>query len=171
MSGEDLETIRKEILEQNDRGAAITAFAFLDETLCRAIKGKFIPLSNSKTKAILSGAGPLGTFEARVAIAYALDPLTDNMSSEMKLIARIRNKFAHRMQPILFSDREVMELCDEMPSGKFEDDDESWTRDPRNKYVSACMLLISVLALMETERIERETTELERSIAEQSEPK
>lgn len=171
MSAEDMEAIRREILEQTDRGAAITAFAFLDETLRRAIQGKFIPLSASRQKALFTGTGPLGTFDARVDIAHALDLITSAMSSEMKLIARIRNKFAHQMHPLQFAEKEIKELCGNLPSGKFEGEAEDWKRDPRNKYVSACMFLITVLALMDVERIDRETMALQRSLAERSEPK
>ena len=165
----DYRAITEEIQKQTDRGAAIIGAALVDDVLARAILGKFIPLSSTKKKALFGG-GPLGTYEAKIDLAYALGLLTDLMVADLKVIGNIRNKFAHRPTTVGFSDKDIMDLCSCLKTGQI-DKDEDWVKDPRNIYTAACTTLVAVLAIIEVDRIDEETRALERSLAQRLEPK
>ncbi len=162
--------IIEEIEAQTDRGAAIIGAALVDDVLARAILGKFIPLSSSKKKALFGGSGPLGTYEAKIDLAYALGLLTDVMAADLKLIGTIRNKFAHRPTAIEFSGKDIADLCSNLKTSQI-DKDEDWVRDPRNQYIAACTTLVAVLSMIEMDRVDEETKALERSLDERLEPK
>jgi DNA-binding MltR family transcriptional regulator len=166
----DYRAIIEEIEKQTDRGAAIIGAALVDDVLARAILGKFISLSSTKKKALFGGSGPLGTYQAKIDLAYALGLLTDAMATDFKLIGSVRNKFAHRPTAIGFSDKDIADLCSNLKTGQI-DKEEDWVKEPRNMYIAACTTLVAVLTLIEVDRIDEETMVLERSLAERLEPK
>jgi DNA-binding MltR family transcriptional regulator len=141
----EYETILKEMMAETDRGAAIIAFSFVDEHLEQSIRSQFVPLSKSKTKALFSG--PLATFEAKVQIGYALGLFSDKILSDLSLIAQIRNKFAHRLLSIKFSDPNVRELCNNLALGKPKTDVAPQFREPRGRYILACCMLMVVILI------------------------
>ncbi len=59
-------------------------------------------LSNNIRSSLFDGYGPLGSFSARIDLAFALDIITDNERSNCRVIKDIRNDFAHstEMKPL-----------------------------------------------------------------------
>lgn len=105
----DPETIR-EIDRQEDRGAAVIAGAYLEDFLFSAIKERFTddaPVVN----AFFSGMGPLATFNAKIEMAYLLRIVSKECRAKMHTIRRVRNEFAHNLQPLNFETPHIRDMC------------------------------------------------------------
>ena len=58
-----------------------------------------------------SGTGPLATFNAKIEMAYLLKIATKECRRVMHVIRRIRNEFAHSVEPIAFDDPKIKDMC------------------------------------------------------------
>ena len=61
-----------ECTEQTDRAAAILLGAELDELLLKILQKRFLPKSKKNTIDLLFSTGPLGSFAAKIEIAFRL---------------------------------------------------------------------------------------------------
>jgi mannitol operon repressor len=103
--GEFLEVFNKE----TERGAALTAAAFLDDLLQKVIEAFLI--KNKSGEALSDGFNaPLGTLSSRIAACHAMGLISDEEFQECELIRKIRNAFAHKMK-MSFSAEPVRALC------------------------------------------------------------
>ena len=55
--------------------------------------------------------GPLATFNAKIELAYLVKIVTKECRRQLHLIRRIRNKFAHTLEPITFEDAQIKDMC------------------------------------------------------------
>jgi DNA-binding MltR family transcriptional regulator len=94
------EELRKAIArftKQGDRGTALVATAWLDDALEVRIRAAFRP-DKGTADDVFRPDGPLGSFAARIKIAYLLDLIEPFARKDLDCIRRIRNDFAHRAQ-------------------------------------------------------------------------
>lgn len=92
----------------NETQIVIVGTAYLDNILYEMLSGFLI--SNSKTvKKMLDHRGILGTFSAKVDMLYALGFLRKIIKSDLEVVCRIRNEFAHNMS-ISFQDENIINL-------------------------------------------------------------
>ena len=84
----------KEINDQTDRGAALIVATWLDEELRAAIKTRFVNSDFNETR-VFEGNGPLSTFSSKIDIGYSLGLLSKQNYSDLTIIRKIRNDFAH----------------------------------------------------------------------------
>ena len=91
----------KEIPKQRDRGAAIVATAILEEHLLMAIQAR-IERHDHTEKKMLNSDGPLSSFAARIDFGLLLGVYSEPLQRRLHVIRRIRNNFAHNMQPTSF---------------------------------------------------------------------
>jgi hypothetical protein len=83
----------QELHAESDRGMALSGTAYLDDRL-----GKLITAYLCETnvdKLMHEGNSPLGTFSARIAMAHALGLIGDKERSELNMLRKLRNLFAH----------------------------------------------------------------------------
>jgi hypothetical protein len=77
---EEYRTLFEEMQNANDRVAAVSSAAWVDDTLAAALSTRFVKMGKTWTDRVFDGAGaPLGTFSAKIVIGYALGlfgPLT-----------------------------------------------------------------------------------------------
>lgn len=83
-----LETLRTE----TDRGCAVLASTFLDASLEEYFRSRLVAQPPAR---LFEDGGPLGTFFARVELAFALGMLSDDERTDLHLVRGIRNSFAH----------------------------------------------------------------------------
>jgi hypothetical protein len=107
--GLDPDTI-DEIEKQNDRGAAIIAGALLEDFVVDAIKTRLLP-DEKVIDQFLTGMGPLATFSAKIDMAYLLKIVTSDCRRVMHIIRRVRNEFAHGLQPLSFETPRIQDMC------------------------------------------------------------
>ena len=67
-----------------------------------------------KKKRLFRPEGPLGSFSARIDLAYALGLIGKKAARDLHLIRKIRNDFAHDPKTIMFDDDRVAKRCSEL---------------------------------------------------------
>src|SRR3974377_107605 len=98
----------KEVDKQSDRGAAIIACAIVDELLTRALQKPLILTSEVKDKLFSNERnGPLATFSNKIDLGFATGLLNSKVRSDLRNIRRVRNRFAHRLDPLEFKEAEI----------------------------------------------------------------
>jgi hypothetical protein len=106
----------KEIQSASDRVAAISATAFLDDSLGVALRDRFISIGRDCEDRIFSRLGaPLGT-SAKILMGYALGVFGPLTRKDLDIIRKVRNSFAHTALPIDFDDSELIKKCKELTS-------------------------------------------------------
>jgi hypothetical protein len=120
-SADDVTAFLEELKTQTDRGAAVIAAAVLDEILQMLLVARFIEIGSERKDAIFTKIGaPLSSFSAKIELAFALGIMSNEARLACHLIRDIRNKFAHRIEPLLFDHPEVAGIIDSrvLPSVK-----------------------------------------------------
>jgi hypothetical protein len=93
---EDFEEFIKEFGSESDRAAVILGAAKIDQLLHELLERYLLPSPVSEDT-LFSNNGPLGTFSAKVDLAYRLGLIDAQFSKSIHLIRRIRNSFAHEV--------------------------------------------------------------------------
>jgi DNA-binding MltR family transcriptional regulator len=106
------ETFLDEVRDESDRAAAILGGAVLDEILSQFIRSFLIDSPDAVQ--LLSDSGPLGTFRARIDLAFALGLISKRIQRDLHLIRKIRNDFAHRPHGWTFGRPEIADRCNEI---------------------------------------------------------
>ena len=137
--GEFLDIFNKE----TDRGAALTAAAFLDQTLYEILKSFFLDVNESQE--LLEGGGAvLGTFSARINMCYCLGLIQENEYRELNIFRKIRNEFGHKWKNISFETQKINDLCFNLPwVGSIEL--KEYSLKARNRFNFAVVILLTDL--------------------------
>jgi DNA-binding MltR family transcriptional regulator len=94
----------------------IIGAAALDNALELALLTKMRHLNRDMKDRIFDGYGPLSSFAAKIDIAYALQIIPHEFYDSLRIINRIRVKFAHSKQFLSFKDHEISAMIDSLPS-------------------------------------------------------
>lgn len=109
-TAEDLATFVEELKAETDRGLPLVATAFIDELLRETLRA-FLGANPSTAKLLDEGNAPLGTFSSRTEACRALGLIDDFEYSEITLLRKIRNEFAHARHGMNFTQARVQGLC------------------------------------------------------------
>jgi hypothetical protein len=104
----------KEIEGERDRGAALIAGAWVDERLSQTIKLLLRPATadaNKSHNALFKPPGGLTSNFSRIHLGYLLQLYPIAVLDLLVTVSEIRNKFAHKTEPISFSSPGVIEKC------------------------------------------------------------
>lgn len=95
-----------------DATFVLTISAAVEQALELAISTHFV-LDHEGAQRMFDDSqnGPLGTFAAKIKIAYALGIFTKEMKEEIDIIRRIRNAFAHSKNRLSFSSPQIAQAC------------------------------------------------------------
>ena len=112
-SDDEMTEIIVGLVDGDDRTAAIMGAAYLEYGLGLLIKAAFRPLGTQEEGRIFDGAqgGILGTFSAKIRIAYAMKLLHRNPYKALLLINDIRNVFAHSLNVVDFRNPLIIDDC------------------------------------------------------------
>ncbi len=94
--------------ETNERSIAILGGTFLEMTL-EHILYAFLPEDKEVNK-LFDFNSPLGNFSSKIQMAYSLGLIEKTVKSDLNLIRKIRNKFAHEMF-LDFEDNQIESWC------------------------------------------------------------
>jgi DNA-binding MltR family transcriptional regulator len=101
------------------RVTAIICTAYIENHIVELIRDRMPGLTPSLTKSLFNDVhGPLGTVGSKIDMAQALGAINENTASDARLIARIRNRFAHELHVEDFDHRRVRDLVDVLLSWK-----------------------------------------------------
>jgi hypothetical protein len=116
-SKEQVKAFVEEVKTQSDRGTAIVATAILDELLALIISARFIELSSERRDTLFTRMGaPLSSFSAKIEVAFALRTINNDARLALHLLRDVRNKFAHRVEPLTFDHPEVAKIIEDRVS-------------------------------------------------------
>lgn len=95
-----LEEFHKLFNEQgvvDERAIAIVGVTFLDSVLEHTLINFMIDDEKEASK-LLGLDRPLGTFSSRITAAYCLGLICKTVRDDLRIVGRVRNKFAHELQ-------------------------------------------------------------------------
>lgn len=93
--------------KESDRACVIMAAAALDEGLKLLIESSLIK-NPSSFDCLFDGANaPLQSFSSKIDLAYSLGLISTEFSSDLHIIRKIRNGFAHNLTGCSFGDQSV----------------------------------------------------------------
>lgn len=98
--------------EGDDRAIVIIGGSFLDMIL-EHILVAFFPEDDSEVDILFKLAQPLGTYGNKVRMAYSLGLIEKTIKDDLKLIGKIRNRFAHDLYAS-FDDQQIQSWCKEL---------------------------------------------------------
>ena len=107
----------EELRAESPRASAILAAAYLDAWLRFLLECAL--LDDRKAADRLLGSEqdpdrPLSSFGARISAAYCLGLISKQESEDLRLVSRVRNRFAHRAHGYSFEDPEIVGWCDSL---------------------------------------------------------
>lgn len=94
------EDLPVELVGYSDRACAIVAGAILETLLERLLRKSMVP---NTTEVLFAKYGPLNSFAAKIDLARALGLITRVEVDDLHRIRRIRNEFAHSLEPMSFT--------------------------------------------------------------------
>lgn len=107
------------LAKENDRGAALTAAAFMDNALLHILTGFLADVP--ATKQLLTGfSAPLATFSARSRLVLSLGLVDGETFGAIETTRRIRNRFAHGWDDLSFEDDGLRSLVETLPQTELE---------------------------------------------------
>lgn len=110
---EEVMTFRKSITAETDRGAVLMAAAFLDDKLKLLLQQRMVQ-DKKLGRQVFEFNGPLGTFSARINLAYLFGIIPKNAVRDLHTIRAIRNQFAHHASPLSYEDEKIAPLCNRL---------------------------------------------------------
>ncbi|MDB5311620.1 MAG: hypothetical protein JWO38_5822 [Gemmataceae bacterium] len=95
--------------EENDRALAVLGASYLDMQLEHVLI-TFLVDDEKEVGELLRYDQPLGTFSGRVRMAYCLGLIPRPVFDDLRLVARVRNKFAHDLYAT-FANEQIRSWC------------------------------------------------------------
>jgi DNA-binding MltR family transcriptional regulator len=130
---------RKALTPETDRGCALMAAAFLDETLKELLKANLVNDTKLAHK-VFDASGPLGSFSSRIDMAYLLGLIPKNALRDLHVLRKIRNDFAHVSDNLSFETPNISDRCSDLFFIG-----EPVNRPPRAQFVSAMMSIVGMI--------------------------
>lgn len=138
-TAEDLAKFVAELKRETDRGLPLVGAALIDDRLTETLRSFFCE-SPSASKLIDDANAPLGTFSSRTEMCFALGLIDEHEYTEIGLIRKVRNEFAHAKHGITFSSPRVQGLCSSLKSDLPQGADYP-LQDPRFRFTNAVVCL------------------------------
>ncbi len=136
---QDLAIFVEELKKETDRGLPLVGTALIDEKLHDTLNAFFI--ESKSTKNILTGSNaPLGTFSAKIGLCFSLGLIDECEYSEINLIRKIRNKFAHAKHGISFESDRIRSYCNSLESDSPQDSNYP-VNEPRFRLTNAIVCI------------------------------
>lgn len=101
---EAFETLTSELKKESDRGCVVLAIAWIEDDLTRLLKGYCLPSIQAQEHEdeVFGVSSPVGTFSAKINLAYRLGLIRPPVRKCLHLCRRMRNDFAHRSSRLSF---------------------------------------------------------------------
>ncbi len=102
-----------EFQKETDRGAAVLGAAYVDQALEHLLRKRLLGGKKLKDE-LLSTDKPLGSFSARIKVAFAVGALNKTAYHDLEIIRRIRNEFAHQTMGFSFQNPGIASRCQQL---------------------------------------------------------
>jgi DNA-binding MltR family transcriptional regulator len=138
----DIKAIYDEIDAQTDRGAAIIAAAILDDFLSDLIKKRLVLTPKIEQRIFNFDTGGLASeYTQKIDLAFSIGLFNQKIFEDLRLIGKIRNRFAHKIDPITFSDPEIAAWCQTLHN-------KGIGKTPRDKYLISFLRISTILLIL-----------------------
>ena len=150
--------IEAELSQETDRGVALIGGALVEDALEQAIKQCLRPgktgLPKNALGQLFRPGGPLGSFDAKINLAYVNRIVGRRTHRWLLCIKDIRNKFAHSvlihdakhaMRPVRFETQKIKDLCGNLPLAS----NEAQPLSARERFLKSVTVLIAGFAIHE----------------------
>lgn len=107
---------------ESDRGAVLVGVAFLDEALTELLKACFVTdhsVQEQSVQSLFKVNGPLVSFWAKTNFANALGILSPHLFSDLEIIRKLRNRFAHQKDLADFNAADVGKVLEPLSTTPF----------------------------------------------------
>ncbi len=109
---ENAVSLGQAIANETDRGAVILLSTAVEDVLTLRLKSEMVTLNSDETKSIFGTESILGSFSAKIKMAYALGFIDREITRVCDLVREMRNACAHCGRAISFADKELGDvLC------------------------------------------------------------
>jgi DNA-binding MltR family transcriptional regulator len=143
----DIEAILDELKDENDRAVALVGASLVEHTLQEAIRSVLRPFDdkdNAELKdRIFGNRGIFSGLSAKILGAFVLSIIGKQAQRDLELINKIRNTFAHDMNPLDFSNAGIKSRCSELQIRK----NSLAVGNPRREYLLAVQMYSAALNL------------------------
>lgn len=95
---------------ESDKGFLLSASAYLELIIERCVRAYL--LMSPASKRLLRRDGPFGTHSARVDLCFCVGIVDEHESETLRILANLRNKFAHQFMADLTSKEAFNEVLD-----------------------------------------------------------
>ncbi|WP_439893221.1 hypothetical protein ACS7SF_25360 (plasmid) [Ralstonia sp. 25C] len=130
---------RELMATESDRGCGLMGASYVDNRLEELLK-KRLRLNSDLKARMFDYSGPLGSFSARINMAYAIGLLPGNLRTELHVIRDIRNVFAHSAAHLTFDTPEIAKLAARLKAHFREETDPA-----RKKFVTSTVGITAYL--------------------------
>lgn len=161
LTSEDEESAIRELNDSSPRAKAIVGATVLENRLTYALSPLF-PINGETKKNLFKDTGPLGNFDTKSKVAYAIGIISKAALQDITKVVEIRNKFAHRLGISDFHHKDIRpiamglgliethvrplgepdEIAKDIKLRLFEADREAHFADPERRYLLTIRLII-----------------------------
>jgi hypothetical protein len=113
-TAEQIQAAVREIREQTDRGSVIVGAAMIEEMLAVVLQSRMTEMNRTHYDAFFGLTGPGGSLSNKIELLYGLGLCNESFYGLLHNIRSIRNKFAHRIEPLTFDDPLIAPLVDKL---------------------------------------------------------
>jgi len=96
---------------ESDRAVAILAAVYLENCLEEYLRLRLV--EGAGLERLFNPLGPLGGFSAKIELAFAVGLLPVSVRDDLRRINKVRNLFAHKLDPQTFDSPDIKALCDQ----------------------------------------------------------
>ena len=139
------ESFEKEYSRTDDRSTAILLSAYLD--ICLEVLLRECIVNSGEVEDLFGEQGSLGTFSAKIDMAYAINLLPKTFRADLHQIRKIRNRFAHDLHGLTFSTNDIQNHCralttpKDYPTGTEQTVAQMSLNDPRQLFLFTAAIL------------------------------
>jgi len=137
---EDIFKFQFILLRETDRGVALMAAAYLENSLENLLKKFFVENSSLKSDPFNSYNGFLTSFSSKIDLAFMLGLISNKTKQKLNWIRSIRNDFAHSADFIDFDKQSFADRCNNLNDYKKSED-----LLPRDIFINAVFKLSGII--------------------------
>jgi len=100
----------QELGRATESAHVIWTVAIFDDCLEKILRHQFPRLTNNLAEKLFEGYGPFATFSAKIDVLVAMGVINGDIHRDLRVIRKIRNKFAHPKEPITFKSESIVVL-------------------------------------------------------------
>lgn len=97
----------EQLTKESDRGSVIVSASIIDHVLGKLIQTMLVPSIEKRDELLEGATAPFSTFSSRIDLAYRLGLIRSESRASFHLLRKIRNDFAHVIDPKTFESESV----------------------------------------------------------------